>query len=38
MPIRYQIEHDRRLVIAEGYGAFGPQDIFQYQHEVWSRA
>jgi len=37
MPIPYQIDHARRLVIATPSGAFTEQDILAYQTEVWSR-
>lgn len=36
MPIDYQIDHDRRLVIARGKGVFSGEDVFAYQREVWS--
>lgn len=35
--IVYQIDHDRRLVVAQGRGVLTGQDIFEYQREVWSR-
>ncbi len=37
MPIDYHIDHDRRLVLARGHGRLVDQDVFGYQHEVWSR-
>jgi hypothetical protein len=37
MPIDYRIDHERRLVAAEGHGAISAQDLFAYQLEVWSR-
>jgi hypothetical protein len=37
MPIGYQIDHDRRVVLATGRGVVTPQDVFAYQREVWSR-
>jgi hypothetical protein len=37
MPIHYQIDHDRRLVLARGEGKLTDQDVFGYQLEVWSR-
>jgi hypothetical protein len=37
MPIDYQIDHERRLVLAKGTGTFSDQDVFNYQREVWSR-
>ena len=36
MPIMYRIDHQRKLVIARGYGAFTGDDIFSYQRDVWS--
>ena len=38
MPIDYRIEHDRRLVVAEGHGTVWADDILRYQREVWTRA
>ena len=37
MPIRYQVDHERKLVWAEGSGVFSDADVFGYQREVWSR-
>jgi len=37
MPINYQIDHDRRLVVASPCGALTDADVFGYQQEVWSR-
>lgn len=37
MPIEYRIEHERRLVLAEGRGVFTHKDIIGYQREVWTR-
>ena len=37
MPIKYKIDHARRLVVTAGYGTFTDADVFGYQHEVWSR-
>lgn len=37
MPIDYQIDHARRLVIARGRGTVTTEDVFGYQREVWSR-
>jgi len=36
MPISYRIDHDKRLVVAVGYGLFTPGDVFDYQREAWS--
>jgi hypothetical protein len=38
MPIDYRIDPDFRVVFAVGRGALTPEDIFEYQHKVWSRA
>lgn len=35
--IEYRIDHDRRLVLAEGHGTLTDEDVFAYQREVWSR-
>jgi hypothetical protein len=37
MPIEYRIDHDRRVIIAKGKGAFTSEDMFRYQHEAWSQ-
>jgi hypothetical protein len=37
MPIEYEIDHDRRLVLATARGILTEDDIFGYQREVWSR-
>jgi hypothetical protein len=37
MPIEYRIDHERRLVIAEGSGTMTDEDVFGYQRNVWSR-
>jgi hypothetical protein len=37
MPIDYQIDHSRRLVVARGRGVFADADVFGYQREVWTR-
>ena len=36
MPISYRIVHEKKLVVARGYGVFTPGDVYDYQHEVWS--
>lgn len=38
MPLDYQIDHERRLVVATGRGRLTDQDVFGYQRDVWSRA
>jgi len=37
MPIRYRVDHERKVVFAEGSGTFTDADVFGYQREVWSR-
>ena len=37
MPITYQIDRERRLVITTGRGVITDADVFGYQQEVWSR-
>ena len=37
MPIEYTIDHDRRVIIAKGKGAFTSEDMFRYQQEAWSQ-
>ena len=37
MPIVHRIDHERRLVVAEGRGIVTDQDVFGYQRDVWSR-
>jgi hypothetical protein len=36
MPIKYRIDHARRLVVARGHGILTHQDVFGYQRKVWS--
>ena len=36
MPIDYQIDHERRLVVARGRGTLTSEDIFSYQSKAWS--
>jgi hypothetical protein len=36
MPITYRIDHERRMVIARGYGTFTDDDVFNYQRAAWS--
>ena len=38
MPIEYKIDHSRRLVMAWASGNLTAEEIFVYQHEVWSRS
>ncbi|MBZ5534721.1 MAG: hypothetical protein LAO31_02100 [Acidobacteriia bacterium] len=37
MPIEYQIDRDRKLVLAKARGTVTDEDVFGYQREVWSR-
>jgi hypothetical protein len=37
MPIVYRIDHERKVVLTRGYRAFTDEDVFTYQHTVWSR-
>jgi hypothetical protein len=37
MPIAYRIDHARKLVWAVASGVIGPQEMFDYQREVWAR-
>jgi hypothetical protein len=37
MALDYRIDHDRRVVFAEGRGTLTDQDVFGYQQAVWSR-
>jgi len=36
LPISYRIVHEKKIVVARGYGVFTPADVSDYQHEVWS--
>jgi len=37
MPMAYRVDRDSRVVVAAGYGIITDDDVFGYQHEVWSR-
>ena len=37
MPIEYQIDHGRRLVLASASGKLTAEDFFNYKRNVWSR-
>jgi len=37
MPIDFQIDHPRRLVVARGRGVVTHQEMVEYQCAVWSR-
>jgi len=36
MPIEFEIDHARRLVRAKAVGNLTAEDLFKYQHQVWS--
>ena len=36
MPIVYRIDHENRIVLARAYGVLTDEDVFNYQHSVWS--
>ena len=38
MPIDFRIDSDRRVVFAAGRGTVTPEEVFDYQRQVWSRA
>jgi hypothetical protein len=37
MPIRVRVFEDQRLVLAIAYDKVTEDDMFSYQHEIWSR-
>jgi hypothetical protein len=37
VPIAYRIDHERKIVVACGYGLLTTADVFDYQRTVWSR-
>jgi hypothetical protein len=37
MPITYRVDHEVKVVFAEGTGTVTDDDVFGYQREVWSR-
>jgi hypothetical protein len=37
VPIQYHVDHERKVVFAEGSGTLTDEDVFGYQVEVWSR-
>jgi hypothetical protein len=37
VPLTYRIDHSRRLVLVVAHGVLSPDDMFNYQREVWSR-
>jgi hypothetical protein len=38
MPITYRVDHEAKVVLAEGTGTVTDDDVFGYQREVWSRS
>jgi len=38
MPIKYQIDREKRLVVATPEGLLSDADMFEYQRTVWSQA
>ena len=38
VPIDFRIDSDRRVVFAAGRGTVTPEEVFDYQRQVWSRA
>ena len=37
MPIKFDCDHEKRLVLAKAYGILTEEEVFDYQREVWSR-
>jgi len=37
VPVKYRIDHQRRLILTWGVGTVLAQDLFEYQRTVWSR-
>jgi len=37
VPVKYRIDHQRRLILTWGVGTVLAQDMFEYQRTVWSR-
>ena len=37
MPIVNRIDHDRKVVLSRAYGVLTDEDVFAYQHAVWSQ-
>lgn len=37
MPLEYRIDHRLRLVLTRAVGVLTDEQVFGYQHEVWSR-
>src|SRR5438552_12261787 len=37
LPLTFEIDHERRLVLATGVGMLTDDDVFGYQRSAWSR-
>ena len=37
MSLVFHVDHDRKLVLVRCYGVLNDQEVFDYQHAVWSR-
>jgi hypothetical protein len=37
MPVEWQVDHVRRLVVTDAHGTLTGEEILRYQREVWSR-
>jgi hypothetical protein len=36
VPLKYWVDHQRRLVVAKGVGLLSDDEVFTYQREAWS--
>jgi hypothetical protein len=36
--MEFRVDHDRRLVVAEGHGTVSLEELMQYQRDVWARS
>jgi hypothetical protein len=36
MPIAHRVDHERKVVIERAYGVLTDEDVFNFQHTVWS--
>ena len=37
MPIVHRVDHENRIVLARAYGVLTDEDVFTFQHTVWSQ-
>lgn len=37
MPIAYRIDHEHKVVLERAYGVLTDEDVFRFQHTVWSK-